>query len=180
MITWCHSKAGPIKLPSNHLIKAPCWHQPSSGPIFHLGTFHYNFKANLPFQRRKMQMTRFERKCITLCIMTGIFLESSNAQTELSVGTEGGLSALWELGMIFHYSTRMQTEGKYQNPESKETCLSPFSASLQTHFETGYILWTGKTKPDIDKWGTFIVWPRKWWKARRNWPVQRQGQEHHT
>ena len=41
-----------------------------------------------------MQMTRFERKCITLCIMTEIFLESSKAQKELALGTEDGLSAL--------------------------------------------------------------------------------------
>lgn len=39
-------------------------------------------------------MTRLERKRITLCIMTGIFLESSDAGTELSLGAEGGLSAL--------------------------------------------------------------------------------------
>lgn len=46
--------------------------------------------------------------------MTEIFLESSNAQKELSLGTEDGLSALSELYMIFHYSARMQTEVKYQ------------------------------------------------------------------
>lgn len=102
-------------------------------------------------------MTRFERKCITFCIMTGIFLESSNARAELSLGAEGGLSTLWEPDMIFHYSARMQTEVKYQTLECKQPSLSLFSASQQPHFQTGYVFWTGKTKADIDKWRTFIV-----------------------
>jgi hypothetical protein len=63
--------------------------------------------------------------------------------------------------MIFHYSTRMGMEVKYQVPESKQPSLSPFSASLKLHFEIGYILRTGKTKADIDEWRTFITWPRK-------------------
>lgn len=53
MITPLSSKAGHIKLPSNHLIKAPCWHQPSSGPIFHLGTFHYTFQSKFAFSKAK-------------------------------------------------------------------------------------------------------------------------------
>ena len=57
-----------------------------------------------------MQMARFERKCITLCIMTGIFLESSKAQAELSVGAAGGLSVLQELYMAIHYCTRARRE----------------------------------------------------------------------
>lgn len=36
-----------------------------------------------------MQMTGFERKGITLCVMTG-FLESSNTQTELAIYRGGG------------------------------------------------------------------------------------------
>lgn len=151
MTTRCSSKASNIKLPSNHLIKALAGISHPRGPFFIWAHFITLFKANLFFQRRKMQMTRFERKCITLCIMTGDFLGKQEGTGRAICGGWGWLISPTgtRRGDSLLHGVQGQQNCKHQSADNHP--LSPFAASSTPCFETRCILWTSKTKAGTDK-----------------------------